>query len=472
MCVCFRACLCVVACSRWCAGAWRLWQPWRVGHGAGSAVCSREQGAIPRHLPWHAGETCSCCGAAESVRAGSVNTNALPRCTARPFVHRHHHHCLLDRCLRPAQVAVIEFARNVLGIKDADSTEFNPGTPNPAVVFMPEISTKHMGGTMRLGARRTVLQSVNCLTAKLYQKEQFIDERHRHRCGMARYRERLSALGGVTCVCCLKAVATVVCLFSVAASCPACFFMSNRLLLELTFDASRCSPSPVPAPQINTLCLDAGMRSTQKWCPRLRSMASCLLAVMRQGSAWRWWSCRTIQLDTPSTWQHRWVDGLVNVCVWVVVVQPHKFMCVCVMERLKTLTHTFYIWPSKIAAPTSPAITHGMSLLLLLLLPCCVVLCLQFHPEFKSRPGRSSPLFLGFILASGRRLNSYLTSRATPQPSPMSTPVKPSEHAAAQLGLDKLTLSPAAVAAANGAPSAAVNKESGGGAQAALFMAG
>lgn len=81
------------------------------------------------------------------------------------------------------QVAVIEFARNVLGIKDADSTEFNQGTANPAVVFMPEISTKHMGGTMRLGARRTVLQSISCLTAKLYQKEQYIDERHRHRWG-------------------------------------------------------------------------------------------------------------------------------------------------------------------------------------------------------------------------------------------------------------------------------------------------
>eukprot|EP00878_Enallax_costatus_P014560 GHUV01015231.1.p1 GENE.GHUV01015231.1~~GHUV01015231.1.p1 ORF type:complete len:554 (+),score=149.49 GHUV01015231.1:128-1789(+) len=79
------------------------------------------------------------------------------------------------------QVAVIEFARNVLGIKDADSTEFNPGTPNPAVVFMPEISTKHMGGTMRLGARKTLLQSISCLTAKLYQKEQYVDERHRHR---------------------------------------------------------------------------------------------------------------------------------------------------------------------------------------------------------------------------------------------------------------------------------------------------
>ena len=92
-------------------------------------------------------------------------------------------HRVLPGCLVScaAQVAVIEFARNVVGITDADSTEFNPGTPHPAVVFMPEISTKHMGGTMRLGVRRTVLQSVNCLTAKLYQKEQYIDERHRHR---------------------------------------------------------------------------------------------------------------------------------------------------------------------------------------------------------------------------------------------------------------------------------------------------
>jgi CTP synthase len=43
----------------------------------------------------------------------------------------------------------------------------------------------------------------------------------------------------------------------------------------------------------------------------------------------------------------------------------------------------------------------------------------QFHPEFKSRPGRPSPLFLGFILASGKKLDGYLTSRATPKSSPM-----------------------------------------------------
>jgi CTP synthase len=84
-------------------------------------------------------------------------------------------------CAAVVQIAVIEYARNVLGIKDANSTEFEPATANPVVVFMPEISTKHMGGTMRLGARRTVLQSMSCISAKLYQREQFIDERHRHR---------------------------------------------------------------------------------------------------------------------------------------------------------------------------------------------------------------------------------------------------------------------------------------------------
>jgi hypothetical protein len=51
----------------------------------------------------------------------------------------------------PRQVAVIEFARNVLGLTDADSTEFNAATAHPAVVFMPEISTQHM-----VGARATV----------------------------------------------------------------------------------------------------------------------------------------------------------------------------------------------------------------------------------------------------------------------------------------------------------------------------
>jgi len=49
------------------------------------------------------------------------------------------------------QIAVIEFARNVLGLADANSTEFNPETKNDVVIFMPEGSKEIMGATMRLG---------------------------------------------------------------------------------------------------------------------------------------------------------------------------------------------------------------------------------------------------------------------------------------------------------------------------------
>ncbi|GAB4830388.1 CTP synthase 1 [Ancistrocladus abbreviatus] len=79
------------------------------------------------------------------------------------------------------QIAVIEYARSVLGIQDANSTEFDPNTRNPFVIFMPEGSKTHMGGTMRLGSRRTFFPVKDCKSAKLYDNLSFIDERHRHR---------------------------------------------------------------------------------------------------------------------------------------------------------------------------------------------------------------------------------------------------------------------------------------------------
>ncbi|XP_020251407.1 CTP synthase-like isoform X4 [Asparagus officinalis] len=60
------------------------------------------------------------------------------------------------------QIAVIEFARSVLKLEDANSTEFDPDTSNPCVIFMPEGSKTHMGGTMRLGSRRTYFQIWQC----------------------------------------------------------------------------------------------------------------------------------------------------------------------------------------------------------------------------------------------------------------------------------------------------------------------
>lgn len=79
------------------------------------------------------------------------------------------------------QTAVIEFARSVLNMHDANSTEFDVETTNPCVIFMPEGSKTHMGGTMRLGSRRTYFQSANCKSAKLYGNVAYVDERHRHR---------------------------------------------------------------------------------------------------------------------------------------------------------------------------------------------------------------------------------------------------------------------------------------------------
>jgi len=79
------------------------------------------------------------------------------------------------------QVAAIEFARNVLGMDGSTSTEFDEDCPNPAVIFMPEISTTHLGGTMRLGSRPTLFQVEDCKVKRLYGGMESVDERHRHR---------------------------------------------------------------------------------------------------------------------------------------------------------------------------------------------------------------------------------------------------------------------------------------------------
>jgi CTP synthase len=79
------------------------------------------------------------------------------------------------------QVATIEFCRNVLGMDGANSTEFDEGTSNPAIVFMPEISKTHMGGTMRLGTKPTPFLVEDCKIRRLYDGAAHVDERHRHR---------------------------------------------------------------------------------------------------------------------------------------------------------------------------------------------------------------------------------------------------------------------------------------------------
>lgn len=79
------------------------------------------------------------------------------------------------------QCAVIEVARSVLGLENANSAEFDEGTPHPVIKFMPEGSTTHLGGTMRLGARETRFEDPACFAARIYGGVSSIMERHRHR---------------------------------------------------------------------------------------------------------------------------------------------------------------------------------------------------------------------------------------------------------------------------------------------------
>lgn len=78
------------------------------------------------------------------------------------------------------QCAVVEFARNVLGLSDAHSREMNPDTKNPVIDIMSEQKTiVNMGHTMRLGAYPCHLAADSKL-AEMYGTQE-ISERHRHR---------------------------------------------------------------------------------------------------------------------------------------------------------------------------------------------------------------------------------------------------------------------------------------------------
>ena len=96
------------------------------------------------------------------------------------------------------QLACIEFARHVCGLKDAHSTEISPKTKNPVIDILAEqkeiINKKNYGGTMRLGAYICQLQK-NTLSFSAYKKIN-ITERHRHRYEFNNnYRERLEKQG-------------------------------------------------------------------------------------------------------------------------------------------------------------------------------------------------------------------------------------------------------------------------------------
>jgi CTP synthase len=104
------------------------------------------------------------------------------------------------------QLAVVEYSRNVLGLSDANSVEFNPDTKNPVIylidTFLDQSGEKQirthstpLGGTMRLGAYPCETKKGSNLR-KAYNGQELISERHRHRYeANPEYRERLEANG-------------------------------------------------------------------------------------------------------------------------------------------------------------------------------------------------------------------------------------------------------------------------------------
>ncbi|MCH7598105.1 CTP synthase, partial [Patescibacteria group bacterium] len=96
------------------------------------------------------------------------------------------------------QLAVVEYARNVLGLKDANTHEINPDAKHLVIDIMPDQKEKlkkdDYGATMRLGAYPAYLKR-GTMARKIYNKE-LIEERHRHRYEInPKYIERLTQKG-------------------------------------------------------------------------------------------------------------------------------------------------------------------------------------------------------------------------------------------------------------------------------------
>jgi len=115
---------------------------------------------------------------------GKITAIKWARETGLPF---------LGLCLG-MQCAVIEFARNVMGMEGANSTEFDTETPYPVIDLMPDQEGLEKGGTMRLGAYRCALRAGT--VARNAYGDETVQERHRHRFELNNnYRDQLVEAG-------------------------------------------------------------------------------------------------------------------------------------------------------------------------------------------------------------------------------------------------------------------------------------
>ena len=139
---------------------------------------TEHENPVRYHEAWH-----SVCSATGILVPGGFGVRGTEGMISAAKWAREHRVPFLGICLG-FQVAVVEFARNVCGIKSAGSAELDPKCPDPVVVYMPEISKTHLGGTMRLGLRPSLFEKGSqewSKIRKLYGGAETVWERHRHR---------------------------------------------------------------------------------------------------------------------------------------------------------------------------------------------------------------------------------------------------------------------------------------------------
>jgi CTP synthase len=138
---------------------------------------SRESDPANFHKAWH-----NVCTASGILVPGGFGVRGTEGMIAAAKWARENKVPYLGVCLG-MQIAVIEYARNVCGITDATSEEFDAEAANRIIMFMPEVNKETMGATMRLGLRPTLFQpgSEWSRLRALYAGHEEIHERHRHR---------------------------------------------------------------------------------------------------------------------------------------------------------------------------------------------------------------------------------------------------------------------------------------------------
>lgn len=138
---------------------------------------TRDSDPAKFHKAWH-----QVCTANGILVPGGFGTRGTEGMVAAANWARQNKTPYLGICLG-MQLAVIEYARNVCGITDATSSEFDGEAASPVILYMPEIDQSKLGGTMRLGLRATNFQAGSewSKLRALYSEQPSIMERHRHR---------------------------------------------------------------------------------------------------------------------------------------------------------------------------------------------------------------------------------------------------------------------------------------------------